>query len=149
MSLPCRARQRWYRYLIGGAGSGLQTNDEIICPVVRAGLLDHQTSGFSCVDARWFYIRQCYPNRFMTVPANFDALVVSSVKSMSAKKLRDTLDNGFPKEATFQHLFNEAVSMHLPIEHFIIPELNTFAKDPKQIMQEVTLLRGSLTFTSV
>jgi len=43
--------------------------------------------------------------------------------------LRDTLLNGFPKEAAFQHLFNETLSQHLPVEHAIIPELNTYAKD--------------------
>jgi hypothetical protein len=38
-------------------------------------------------------------------------------------------NNGFRKEATFQHLFNEALSMHLPFQIIIVPELNTYATD--------------------
>ena len=53
-----------------------------------------------------------------------------AVGSMSAKRLRDMLVNSFPKEVTFQHLFNEAMSQLLPMENAIIPELNTWTKNP-------------------
>lgn len=35
--------------------------------------------------------------------------------------------DGFPKEAAFQHFFNEAMSMNLTNTNFLIPELNTWA----------------------
>ena len=96
--------------------------------LVRMGILT--TKGkFSCLAANWYYNRRCFPTRAMTSPETLDDLVKRAVCSMSAKRLRDTLQDGFPKEATFQHLFNEGLSLHLPINNYIIPELNTSATD--------------------
>lgn len=40
------------------------------------------------------------------------------------------MENGFLKEATFQHLFNDAMLSMLPLANYIrCPELNTFATD--------------------
>lgn len=102
--------------------------DATLAPLTRAGLLTKNGS-FSCIAARWYYNHRCFPNRAARAPESLEELIKLAVGSISAKRLRDTLVNGFPKEAAFQHLFNEAMSIHLPIEHSIIPELNTFATD--------------------
>lgn len=61
---------------------------------------------------------------------------------MPAKSLRDTLVESFPKEATFQHLFNEAMSAnHLRFDNFIIPKLNTFTTNA-----DVDIVTGELDF---
>mmetsp|Transcript_11136 Transcript_11136/g.24820 ORF Transcript_11136/g.24820 Transcript_11136/m.24820 type:complete len:167 (-) Transcript_11136:1099-1599(-) len=62
-------------------------------------------------------------------PDSLDQLVRLSVASLSALRLRNSVDDGFPKEAAFQHFFNEAMSMHLTVENFLIAELNTWAVD--------------------
>ena len=103
-------------------------SDPALAPFIRAGLLTRK-GAFSCIAARWYYNRRCFPNRATSAPESLDELIMLAVSSISAKRLRDTLVNGFPKEATFQHLFNEALSLHLPFQHIIIPELNTFAED--------------------
>jgi hypothetical protein len=43
--------------------------------------------------------------------------------------LKDTLVDGFPKAATFQYLFNEAISQLPPLQSIIIPELNSVVED--------------------
>ena len=63
---------------------------------------------------------------------------------MSAKRLRDSAPSGdFPKEAAFQQMFNETMSMHMPLQHAVIPELNTRAVDPQDPSKQVT---GELDF---
>ena len=101
-------------------------DDAVLSKFVRAGILDSRGQ-FSNLAAQWYYNRHCFPSRSLTIPDSLDDLVICAVKSLSAKRLRDTLVGGFPKEATFQHLFNEAMSVHLPLRCFIIPEFNTFA----------------------
>jgi hypothetical protein len=51
---------------------------------------------------------------------------------ISARRLNNARANGdnLPKEAAFQHLFNEAMSELLPLDNFIIPELNTLVRNP-------------------
>jgi hypothetical protein len=98
-------------------------HDPALAPFIRMGLLLTSNGSFSCLAARWYYNRECFPNRAATVPKRLDDLIKLAVSSLSAKRLKDsTLVNGFPKEATFQHLFNEALSLHLPSKHFIVPE---------------------------
>ena len=50
------------------------------------------------------------------------------MRSMSALRLlQSSLGREFPKEAAFQQLFNEAMTMQLPPHVAVCPELNTFA----------------------
>ena len=103
-------------------------DDKDLAPFVRAGILTREGQ-FACIAAQWYYNRFCFPNRPSSSPESLEELISSAVASISAKRLRDTLEDGFPKEATFQLLFNEALSEHLPIQNIVIPELNTFAVD--------------------
>ena len=104
------------------------TIDGSLAPLVRAGILDN-TGNFSCLAARWYYNQRCFPRRAVAAPESLDQLVIYTVGTMSAKRLQDTLEDGFPKEATFQHLFNEGMNMLLPLRNYLIPEFNTFALD--------------------
>eukprot|EP00523_Entomoneis_sp_CCMP467_P012077 CAMPEP_0168717728 /NCGR_PEP_ID=MMETSP0724-20121128/149_1 /TAXON_ID=265536 /ORGANISM="Amphiprora sp., Strain CCMP467" /LENGTH=468 /DNA_ID=CAMNT_0008764213 /DNA_START=9 /DNA_END=1415 /DNA_ORIENTATION=+ len=108
--------------------SDLLPDSEVLDGLIRMGILT-QTGNYSCHAANWYYNRKCFPNRSMHTPATLDDLVKLAVSSLSAKRLRDTLVDGFPKEAAFQHLFNEGLSLQLPTTNFIIPELNTYATD--------------------
>jgi hypothetical protein len=103
-------------------------DSDVLDGLVRMGILT-KTGKYSCLAANWYYNRKCFPNRSMQAPRTLDDLVKLAVSSLSSKRLRDTLVDGFPKEATFQHLFNEGLSLQLPTQNFIIPELNTYATD--------------------
>ncbi|CAB9521841.1 expressed unknown protein [Seminavis robusta] len=80
------------------------------------------------------HLNRCFPERL-------NDLVKRSVESISARRLRDAAKDGFPKEAAFQHLFCEAMSKLLPIQHSVIPELNTFAKN-----SDLDVVTGELDF---
>jgi hypothetical protein len=108
---------------------GILGNDAFLAPFIRAGLLTERGM-FSNIAASWYYNRRCFPNRAARAPESLDELVTLAVRSISAKRLRDTLTNGFPKQATFQHLLNETMSQLLPLDNVIIPELNTLVRNP-------------------
>eukprot|EP00978_Attheya_sp_CCMP212_P021106 scaffold61258_cov52-Attheya_sp.AAC.1 len=121
--------------LINEGGDDMIGSDHrTLSPFLRAGVLTRHGT-FACLAAHWYYNRRCYPNRAGEAPESLDELVKLAVKKMSSKRLKDTVLNGFPKEATFQHLFNEAMSQLLPIENVIIPELNTLVENAPQPIQ--------------
>jgi len=92
----------------------------------RSGVLTPRGQ-FTCMAAEWFYYNRIFPYRSISAPPNIDVLVIESVRSMSATRLQAACGGGFPKEAAFQQLFNEAMSRQLPRHNTIIPELNTKA----------------------
>lgn len=102
------------------------TEDPLLGQLVRGGILT-KTGDFTCKVVSWYYNRKFFPNRASRAPNSLDDLVVSSVRRISASRLRGAIDKGFPKEAAFQHLFNEAMSINLPHTCRVIPELNTKA----------------------
>ena len=108
-----------------------KSKDSIPVALLRSGILA-KNGEFASTAASWYYNRVCFPNRADVAPESLDDLVIKAVGLLSAKRLSDKLEDGFPKEATFQHLFNEALSNLLPISNYVIPEFNTFALDEKQ-----------------
>lgn len=124
--LPSGYKERLLDALLG-LDKNVKTSDDALGPFIRAGVLTNEGK-FSTVAASWFYNDQCFPNRAMVPPASLDALVVDVVRGLSAGRLSDTLENGFPKEATFQHLFNEEISKRITSKNKLIPELNTKAE---------------------
>lgn len=65
-------------------------------------------------------------NRPLQAPANIGELIRQSVRSMSSLRLSRSCDHGaFPKEAAFQQLFNQAMTMQLPPGVAVCLELNT------------------------
>lgn len=105
-------------------------DNEVLQPYTRAGILNRHGI-FSCLAARWFYNKNCFPNRASMPPHSLDELVRLSIQTLSASRLQHCLDDGFPKEAAFQHFFNEAMSVHLTTSNYLIPELNTWATNSK------------------
>lgn len=113
----------------GGDDEEISTGDPLLGPFIRTGVLT--ISGqFSTIAATWYYNHRCFPNRAVDPPDSLDSLIRAVLPLISARRLSDTLDNGFPKEATFQHLFNEAMSQLLPVRHAVIPVLNTKVYPP-------------------
>lgn len=126
--LPEMGRKKVIDVLLNSSSSGVIGYEPLLIPYERAGILT-PTVNFSCPAAQWFYNMSCFPRRAHTVPESIDELVRLSVASLSASRLRNCLDNGFPKEAAFKHFFNEAMSIHLIVSSFLIPELNTWIVD--------------------
>jgi len=130
--IPVHYKDRLLDVLTGdGQDDFLDADDDdaILTPFIRAGVLTRRGK-FSNIAARWYYNRRCFPDRADKAPENLEELISGAVRLISAKRLRDTLVDGFPKEATFQHLFNEAMSQLLPLDNAIIPELNTLVTNP-------------------
>ncbi|KAG7362001.1 hypothetical protein IV203_025667 [Nitzschia inconspicua] len=129
--LPAEGRIRLVDILLSpGVSRNDISDDSLLAPYVRAGILEPNNGEFSCMAAWWFYNRSCFPGRTTALTASLDLLVRESVKLLSADRLRKSMVDGFPKEAAFQHFFNEVLSMNLTIDTFLIPEFNTKATMP-------------------
>ena len=137
---PAQFKSRLLEAVTGDLDAGDFAGETDLSPFIRAGLLT-KSGKFSCIASQWYYNRNCFPGRAKEKPESLEELVVSAVGSISAKRLRDTLSDGFPKEAALQHQFNEAFSQHVPIHHVIIPELNTAVQD-----KNGKLVTGELDF---
>ena len=110
-NLPIEGRDRIVDVLLSDGLLDV-ADDPLLAPFIRAGILT--VSGeFSCIASQWYYNRRCFPNRSQTKPASLDDLVISAVGSLSSSRMKGAAHGGFPKEAAFQHLFNEALSIHL------------------------------------
>lgn len=105
------------------------TDNPVLKDLARAGIL-REPEGFSCLAAQKQYYKSVY-NRPETSPASLDELIMSSVRSLSALQLRGAKESedGFPKEAAFQHLFSEAMTRLLAPQNNVCPELNTFVQN--------------------
>jgi hypothetical protein len=104
-------------------------DDPALVQLARAGVLS-ATGAFSCLVAQWQYFNVFY-SRPTEGPASVEDLIRRAVSSMSPLRLRQSRDKfSFPEEAAFQQLFNEALTMQLPPNVAVCPELNTFARDP-------------------
>ena len=125
-NLPEIGRKRIVDVILTPDEGESQEDDELLAPYVRAGILG-RNGNFSCIAAMWFYNSRCFPGRTWDVPESIDDLVILSVQKLSASRIRNSLQTEFPKEAAFQHFFNEAMSMNLTNTNFLIPELNTWA----------------------
>jgi hypothetical protein len=113
------------------SGDTMEVDDSVedgskLALLKRGGILAADDR-FTCLAAEWYYYNRIFPGRASRAPASVDALVTDAVCSMSATRLRGACNGGFPKEAAFQQLFNEAISRQLPRRNIVIPELNTQA----------------------
>ena len=140
-NLPEKGRDRIIDVLLRPTPANV-VDEEILQPYTRAGILWRQ-GFFSCLAARWFCNKSCFPRRADIAPQSLDDLVRLSVQTLPASRLQHCLDEGFPKEAAFQHFFNEAMSVHLTTSNFLIPELNTWATN-----SEGEEISGELDFYS-
>ncbi|KAJ3017691.1 UNVERIFIED_CONTAM: hypothetical protein HDU68_011515 [Siphonaria sp. JEL0065] len=114
---------------------GLRTDDEqIILRLQKAGILveDAGLIGFSSVMAQRYFIQWLFPHRSSTQPESLSALLKSSIQNMSRSLLVQSVVDGFPKEATFQHLLMEGLAKFTPPECSICPELLKVFPDGNQ-----------------
>jgi len=82
--------------LLSQPGNGFSKS--AISPLLRAGIVNDD-SKFSCRAAPWCYNRNCFPGRPLDPPDTLRDLIMLSIGSMPAKRLRDAVQSGFPKEA--------------------------------------------------
>jgi hypothetical protein len=111
-------------------GKFVDTSDtsQPLTQLVRAGVLSGDGT-FTCLLAQSLYFNTFY-NRPTTAPKSLNELICLSVGSMSALRLSQACGSReLPKEAAFQQLFNEAMTLLLPPNVAVHPELNTFAQD--------------------
>lgn len=129
------------------------TDDGALVQLVRAGIFSCAGS-FSCLVAQSSYYNSCFIRASEEgAPKTIEELVVRSVKSLSALRLRQSCDSSsgeqqFPKEAALQQLFNEAFTRQLPADVAVCPELKTFAenKQGKVVSGELDFCIGNNRF---
>ena len=78
----------------------------------------------ACHAAETFYYNHLFPRRSATRPATLLKLVEKVVSFISASRLDDGCEEvqHQPKEATYQHLFSEALARSLPAGHPFLAE---------------------------
>ena len=96
----------------------------IVAILRRVGILVKGGNGFACPAAETFYYNHLFPGRPATRPAALLKLVEKVVSFISASRLDDGCEDGQrqPKEATYQHLFSEALARSLPVSNTFLAE---------------------------
>ena len=101
---------------------------EITClnRLQKAGILVEvsQRIGFSSVIAKRYIIQYLFPRRSDTIPLCLFSLIKSCIRNLSSNLLSQSVVDGFPKEATFQHLLMEGLAEFTPPDCSICPELS-------------------------
>ena len=130
--------------LVSRPGNGVEDfSRSPIGPLLRAGIIN--TDGkFSCLAANWYYNRNCFPGRPLDGPGSLRELIFKAIGSVSAKRLREAVKSGLPKDAAFKQLMNEAMSAHMPVRHSITPEFNTKAVESQD--SSAKAVTGELDF---
>jgi hypothetical protein len=109
-------------------GEGSDSVPQALHPFVRGGVLGTHGS-FACQAALWYYNTLYFPGRSSVMPVSLENLIEKAVASLSTLQLEACQqDNLFPTETAFQHLFNEAMNLHLPTNAAVKPEYRTRVK---------------------
>ena len=93
-----------------------------IAQLRRAGISSMDHAEFDSPAAANFYYNHLFPGRASQRPKSLLALVQKAVGYISASRLSDGYDADFPKEATYQHLFSEALAKCLPAANTFVAE---------------------------
>jgi hypothetical protein len=81
--------------------------------------------GFSSLMAKRYFIRWLFPHRSSENPSTLRDLLEKCIGHMSCSTLSGGVDlAGFPKEATFQHIFMEGLALFTSPSCSICPELS-------------------------
>ena len=96
----------------------------IVKVLQRVGILVKDGDGFACPAAETFYYNHLFPLRPSQRPDTLLELVKMVVTFISASRLHDAHEEGHhqPKEATYQHVFNEALARSLPLANTFLAE---------------------------
>lgn len=92
---------------------------------IKCGLLSRKDTGetkFSNAMSRRYFIHKTYPQTAITDPSNVFELVINCIRKMSARALTNSVVEGFPKEAVFQHLMITAMTANLTALTCVYPE---------------------------
>ncbi|KAJ3002261.1 UNVERIFIED_CONTAM: hypothetical protein HDU68_006361, partial [Siphonaria sp. JEL0065] len=131
---------------------GLDDDDDLcFTRLQKAGILvvDQSFIKFSSIMGQRYFIQWLFPNRSLFAPPSLRALIEGCIQNMSGTVLDNSVVDGFPKEATFQHLLMEGLAKLTPPVCSICPELSKIFPDTQQtggnISGEVDFyLNGSL-----
>jgi hypothetical protein len=110
--------------------------DDAVCfsRLQKAGILVEIGGliGFSSAMAQRYFIQWLFPYRSSTQPESLNALLKICIQNLSRSLLLQSVVDGFPKEATFQHLLMEGLAKFTPPECSICPELSKVFPDGNQ-----------------
>ncbi|KAI9318856.1 hypothetical protein BDR26DRAFT_905194 [Obelidium mucronatum] len=98
---------------------------------------------FSSIIAKRYFLNWLFPRRALNNPATLIDLVRLCIEFMSCSMLSKSVVNGFPKEATFQHLFMEALAKFTAPDCAICPELSKIYPGADQ---EGGTIKGEIDF---
>lgn len=121
--------------IMGGAAEAMDADEGASSEVQRlqhGGVMASDGGGFTCRAATSYYINCLFPGRATgPPPTSIEALVVETVKTMSASRLRTAKDQDdkFAKEAAFQQMFFVGLATPLPPSSCVISEKSTFIPD--------------------
>jgi hypothetical protein len=117
--------------------------------LLKSGILAYQNDGctlqFSSPLALKYYLNHFFPKRSLTNPVSIHSLVSAVIKSMSASVLQQSIVNGFPKEATFQHLFMGGLTRFTKPYCAVCPELAKVFPRPNEPEEDVRI-SGEIDF---
>ncbi|KAI9321164.1 hypothetical protein BDR26DRAFT_883581 [Obelidium mucronatum] len=125
----------------------LESNDAIsLFNLQKAGILVERNGliGFSSPLAQQYYIQWLFPYRSSTPPESLHALLKSCIQNFSPSLLAQSAVDGFPKEATFQHLLMEGLAKFTPPGCAICPDLLKVCPGEIQTGGCLFYLNGSL-----
>ncbi|KAJ3084154.1 hypothetical protein HK100_009342 [Physocladia obscura] len=110
--------------------------DDAVClsSLQKAGILVEIDGliGFSSAMAQRYFIQWLFPYRSSTPPESLNALLKSCIQNLSRSLFVQSVVDGFPKEATFQHLLMEGLAKFTPPNCSICPELSKVFPDGNQ-----------------
>ncbi|KAJ3255281.1 hypothetical protein HDU77_003753 [Chytriomyces hyalinus] len=92
----------------------------------KAGILVEEDGiiKFSSIMSERYYLKWLFPDRSPTLPKSLRDLTESCIENMSCNLLARSVVDGFPKEATFQHLFMKALAKFTTATCSICPKLS-------------------------
>ncbi|KAJ3248455.1 hypothetical protein HDU77_008115 [Chytriomyces hyalinus] len=109
------------------APTGLSTPDErCLTGLQKAGILVEEGGffKFSSIMSRRYFFKWLFRDRSSEVPQSLRALIKSCIEDMSCHLLAGSVVDGFPEEATFQHLLMEGLTKFTPPTCSVWPQLS-------------------------
>ncbi|KAJ3339606.1 hypothetical protein HDU83_007573 [Entophlyctis luteolus] len=106
---------------------GLSADDDMcFTRLQKAGIMveDQGLIKFSSIMGQRYFIQWLFPNRSSSAPPSLRVLIEDCIRNMSCNLLTRSVVDGFPKEATFQHLLMEGLAKFTPPACSICPELS-------------------------
>ncbi|KAJ3211579.1 hypothetical protein HDU82_005505, partial [Entophlyctis luteolus] len=130
----------------------LSATDELcFTRLQKAGILVEENGfiKFSSIMGQRYFLKWLFPNRSLSAPPSLRVLIEGCIQNMSCSILTRSVVEGFPKEATFQHLIMEGLAKFTPPSCSICPDLSKVFPGTNQAGEKIPgeidfYLNGSL-----